>query len=138
MMPAKIWVRSVADDVLDIDAPFSVLLDADEENWDDACLVRRLGKSLLADGCRYFVCFGQRSEVVHDLLDDVIVTEGYQGVTTTFHDDEDKEEVLDFLMDCAARGMKGALVFVRNTIAWETSLTNWMERSAISFPSTTA
>lgn len=121
-MAAPVFLAEVGDDIPGMGAPFSVLVDADEEGWGDAAFVRRFGSKLLASGCRYFVCFGKRSELVHDLLDDVIVEEGYQGVTTTFHEDESKEEALDFLFDCAMHGMQGALIIVRNKSAWETEL----------------
>lgn len=106
------------DDLPVIEAPFVALVDTNDEDWSEVRTAHRLGKRLLAAGCRYFVCFGPRSEEVHDYLDDLIVEEECHDVTTTFHDDESPEEVADFVLNCAAGGMKSVLVFVRRMSEW--------------------
>ncbi len=74
--------------------------------------------ALLAAGCRYFVCFGEQSETVHDRIDDIIVEHGYDGVTTTFHCDESEQDVADFFMTIAFSAMNGALVLSCNQEKW--------------------
>jgi hypothetical protein len=122
MERSRILVCPVGVELPVVETPFAVLLDADDLDWADAHAIRRLGRTLLSAGCRYFVCFGRRSELVHDVLDDVVIEDEYHGVTTTFHDEETKEDVSEFLINCATVDMKGALVFVRNFEDWEMHL----------------
>ena len=116
---AQVVLAPLEVELPEIEAPFAVLIDADDTDWSEVELIRSLGKTLLDYGCRYFVCFGQRSEILHDCLDDLLLDENYNDVVTTFHNDETKEEALDFLINCASLDMNGALVVVRDTTEWE-------------------
>jgi hypothetical protein len=102
----------------EVPAPFAVLLNADEPGWRDDALTVNVTKQLLELGARYFVCAGMRGEVVHDRIDDVVVQQGHEGVVTTFHGNESKEEVAAFFLTCATSGMKAALVVVENPSEW--------------------
>jgi len=105
-----------------VESPFATLLDAADEEWSNPLVAKRLISKLLQAGCRYFVCFGNNSESIHDLIDDCIVDGDYEGVVTTFHDNESEEDVLSYFLHCAVLEMAGALVFVREVSRWETIL----------------
>lgn len=120
MQPFQAFACSPGDSLPALEAPFAVLIDTDDDDWKDFQVIRKVGKLLLKAGCRCFVCFGQRSEYVHDCIDDLILDYQLDGVTTTFHDDETKEEVFGFLMSCAKNGMKDILIFARDISEWKT------------------
>ncbi len=106
MVPSPQFAKAESP-IPEIEAPFAVLSEADEKGWrNDSFLNLRVG-ALLAAGCRYFVCFGSRSEEIHDRIDDVIVEHDYGGVTTTFHGDESAQDVADFFETIALSGMSG-------------------------------
>lgn len=112
-----------------VDAPFGVLLDADDAQWADDDELRKSAVALLEAGCRYFVCFGERSEDVHDCIDDCIVEKtvlgghgDYEGVITTYHDDESVDAVAEFFVNCALSKMRGALALVRDRNRWSAAL----------------
>lgn len=101
-----------------VEQPFALLLDADDQDWRDEEFLRRSSLALLEAGCRWFVCFGQRSETLHDRIDDTIVEKDYQSVVTTYHLDESEEEVAQFFKEVALMEMKGGLVLVRDKSRW--------------------
>lgn len=54
---------------------------------------------LLKSGCKCFICYGEFSESLHDLVDDIIEDGSYSlDVITTYHDDEAPEEIIDFIV----------------------------------------
>ena len=112
-----------------MDRPFAVLLDAGDDEWVDGERAREVALSLLDAGGRYFVCYGKRSEEVHDLLDDCIVEKtllgekaDYEGVITTYHTDESVEDVAEFFLSCALPEMRGALVIAKDEQKWSKAL----------------
>lgn len=98
--------------------PFAVLLDATDVEWSDTRQTERLVKELLDAGCSYFVCFGAGSEVIHDRIDDIIVQHELEGVTTTFHEDEARNDVAEFFATIATIGMNDGLILVRDVTSW--------------------
>ena len=109
--------------------PFGALLDADDEVWADDSHLRKASNSLFEAGCRWIVCFGERSEDVHDRIDDFIVEQSvfvgcadYEGIVTTFHNDESVAEVAEFFVTCALREMRGALILVQDKEEWAAAL----------------
>ncbi len=106
----------------EIEAPFAVLLEADEPCWLDNSYLRLRTDALLAAGCRYFVCYGGRSEEIHDCIDDVIVEKDLCGLPTTFHRDESIQDVAYFFTNIALSGMTGALVLTRDPSEWKIHL----------------
>ncbi len=106
-------------------SPFAVLMDATDAEWTNEALLRSTGRALLDRGCLYFVCVGHAAERVHDAIDDLILEGGFAGVTTTFHDSEDAQDVADFFKTIATAGLAGALVVVRDTRGWAARLTPW-------------
>lgn len=99
--------------------PFAVLLDARDPEWADSLFLSRKAAELLDAGCRYYVCFGPDSELVHDQIDDVIVNHVCEvNVLTTFHDDETVEDVANFFMVVAMNGMAQGLVLVHDSVDW--------------------
>lgn len=112
-----------------VERPYAVLLDADDDEWVDEERIREVALSLLEAGCRYVVCYGERSEEVHDLFDDCIVEKtvlgeqaDYEGVITTYHTDESVEDVAEFFLNCALPEMRGALVIARDGQKWSEAL----------------
>lgn len=112
-----------------MERPFAVLLDADDDEWVDEGRIREAALSLLDAGCRYFVCYGERSEEVHDLFDDCIVDKtvlggqaDYEGVITTYHTGESVADVAEFFLNCALPEMRGALVIARDGQKWSEAL----------------
>jgi hypothetical protein len=117
---SRIRIAQLGEDLPIVEAPYAVLIDADDNDWGDVSHIRAVGNRLLEAGCRYFVCFGRRSEAVHDYLDDLLVEGEWPLVITTFHDDETKEDVVNFFVNCATIDMNGALVLVGCISDWET------------------
>lgn len=75
--------------------------------------------ALLAAKCSGFVCFGPQSEVLHDVVDEIIVEQQLiQGgavdseVTTTWHDDEAVEDVVHFFISVIGADDDSLLVAV--------------------------
>ena len=119
MIRPKVRVETLEPGLLEASGPFAVLIDTDDEAWSDPLRVRALGVELLESGCRYFVCYGHRSESIHDSIDDVIITSSdWESVITTFHDDEPKSDVVSFFLNDASGGMKEMLVWVESPLAW--------------------
>ena len=115
-------VMSSPDQPLPISAlrePFAVLLDVRDAEWADSFWVNCKAAELLDAGCRYFVCFGPKSESVHDLIDDVVLNHGGDSVPTTFHDDETVEDVANFFKIVVMSGMAHGLLLVRDFVDWE-------------------
>lgn len=69
--------------------------------WSLAALpvTMEIAKQFIDDGCKFFVCAGRHAEVLHDLIDDLIV-EGNNvsigHVSTSFHQDDTLEDIVDF------------------------------------------
>lgn len=122
MSRPKVQVSVIGDPLPEVEKPFAVLVDASDEDWTDGYHAEQLIKELLNAGCRYFVCFGPGAEAVHDRIDDVIVEHEYDGITTTFHEDESQDDVAEFFNRVAVTGMKGALVLVRDLERWKALL----------------
>ena len=99
--------------------PFGVLLDAEDKDWSNDDFLRRSCTGLLAAGCLWFVCFGERAEEIHDRIDDFIVEQEYQDVTTTYHSEESEQDVAEFFTNVALMKMKSALVLVHDRRKWE-------------------
>lgn len=102
----------------EIEPPFAVLLDAGEESLSQDSSLNFQVQALLAAGCQYFVCFGGKSEEVHDRIDDLLVEQDVKGVTTTFHHDESEQDVANFFMTVALPGMIGALIISCKPQKW--------------------
>ncbi len=99
--------------------PFAVLIDADESDWRLHCEVLELARQLVLAGCRFFVCFGRKSEIVHDLLDDILIEENLLEVVTTFHDEESARDVMSFFLGSTPSEFIDRLVFVNDMNRWE-------------------
>jgi hypothetical protein len=70
-------------------------------------------RSLLENGCEYFVCVGVASEALHDRIDDLIVesaTAAARAVMTTWHSDETPAEVAEFFFNIAAAKERTLLI----------------------------
>lgn len=98
--------------------PFAVLLDADDMEWRDPLWIQKSVLNLLNKGCRYFVCFGRKSESVHDSIDDVIIDHDVSNVLTTFHSDESRSETADFFKNVVMDEMAQGVILVRNQMEW--------------------
>jgi hypothetical protein len=107
-----------------MEAPFAVLLDANDEDWAERANPERLVKKLLEDGCRFFVCFGAGAEALHDRIDDISSENDYHGILTTCHEIEPKENVANFFYMGAIIDMKGALVLTRDVAGWKALFTS--------------
>lgn len=73
---------------------------------------------LLDSGCKYFVCFGETSEVLHDLIDEFIIVRSSPSSTnviTTWHDDEPATDVVEFFFNIAGMKENSLLVAVLET-----------------------
>ncbi len=64
-----------------------------------------LVKKLMNLGCEYFICVGNYSEDLHDLIDEIILdisfknsNRHYPNIVTTWHDNDTNEEVADFFL----------------------------------------
>jgi len=66
------------------------------ERFNEQILESGIVRRLLTAGCDYWVLFGSESEKAHDDLDWCLDECGATDVTTTWHDDEPAEEVVDF------------------------------------------
>lgn len=76
--------------------------DLDSSNYGD---VKPLIEKLLDSGCKYFVCAGEYSELLHDFIDDVIweksINNGLDDsihIMTTWHDTDTEEETAEFFL----------------------------------------
>jgi hypothetical protein len=87
--------------------PFACLLTAatDEEAKSEA--LTALIDSLLASGCRYFVCAGASCERLHDIIDEIFVGDATTSfyargveIMTTWHARESPEDIAFFLLHC--------------------------------------
>ena len=56
-------------------------------------------KRLLESGCKYFVCAGTYAENLHDLVDEIIISQGKEMIVTTYHEDESPEDVANFFVN---------------------------------------
>jgi hypothetical protein len=117
MIPiTKLW--RLGEELPPIDAPFAVLLSADDLVWSDrkhrSCWV----EALLKAGCRYFVCVGENSEGLHDDIDEMIAAAAYERVITTFHDVESPAEVVEFFKNVARSEVNGAIALVQDIEQW--------------------
>ena len=106
-----------------IGRPFGVLIEADDKEWLDDGFLCNNCRGLLDAGCTWFVCFGERAEEVHDRIDDVIVERAcagqeYEGVCTTYHSDESRQDVAEFFTDAVLKKLSGALVIVQDKASW--------------------
>ena len=127
---APVWLFSEPGSSLPpVEHPFGALLDADDDKWANEADLRRAAGMLIEAGCRWIVCFGARSEDVHDRIDDYIVEQSvftgrtdYKGVVTTFHADESADDVAEFFVTCALQDMRGALILVQDKEKWAAAL----------------
>lgn len=101
-----------------MESPFGVFLDADDKDWKDDEHLRRSCLGLLRAGCRWFVCFGLRAEAMHDRIDDFIIEYGFEGVVTTYHSGESRDDAATFFKDVALMEMKAGLILVRDPTIW--------------------
>jgi hypothetical protein len=80
---------------------------------DDPGWLEPMVRSLLDNGCEYFVCFGRTSEALHDQIDELVVAHAATGdrtVVTTWHDAETPTDVAAFFFDIAAPRQGSLLV----------------------------
>lgn len=99
--------------------PFAVLLDTRDPQWSDGAFLNKKVSDLFDMGCRYFVCFGPQSEIVHDQIDDAILDrECEENVLTTFHDDESIADVVNFFMVVAMSGMVCGVLLADDQKDW--------------------
>lgn len=87
-------------------APTVVLLTAWEQS--DSSSFQQIGlliAKLIDRGCKYFVCAGRYSELLHDFIDDVIIdvslnaqNENSDSIMTTWHDADTDNDVADFFL----------------------------------------
>lgn len=99
--------------------PFAVLLDTRDREWADAGFLVQKVAELLEMGCRYYVCFGPGSELVHDQVDDVVLDKLLdESVVTTFHDDETMTDVANFFKVVAMQGMNKGVLLVDKDKEW--------------------
>lgn len=117
-MPTKTTFLQLGKELPPIGAPFAAFLNADDLEWSNSESRSRWVNALLKTGCRYFVCFGEKSEGLHDDIDEMIVAGEYQNVMTTFHDDESPEEVIEFFETVASYEMTGTLALVQDLERW--------------------
>ncbi len=120
MSHSSIFFMRTGDSIIEpkIIAPFAVLLDAGDSEWRDINWLEKQILVLIGKGCKYFVCFGQASENLHDSIDDVIINHDVLDVATTFHSDESKRETFDFFKKIAMNEMAHGLIIVRNQEDW--------------------
>lgn len=82
--------------------PCAIIM-AGDFNDRDSYLPRLL--DILRNGCRYFVCVGDKAESLHDAIDDLIVGEDVAGVIdvtgtiTTFHSRDEIDDLSFFIFD---------------------------------------
>ncbi len=105
----------------DLQEPFIVLVDTDDTEWKEDEFVCRLGKSLLDSGCQYFVCFGRKSEEIHDRFDDLIIEGDFPNTITTYHYDESENDVASFVKDIVMLEMKDIVVIAHDSKRWATA-----------------
>ena len=99
---------------------FAVLLDTRDKDWADNSWTRnKIAELLNAGGC-YFVCFGSRSEFVHDMIDDLIVDCNYSiDIPTTFHNSESIEDIATFFLSVLILNeIELGLLLVRDKAIW--------------------
>ncbi|MDR1063953.1 MAG: hypothetical protein LBL48_08510 [Azoarcus sp.] len=103
---------------------FSALFDTRSREWSDNEWINLKTIELLDAGCVFFVCFGSDSESVHDKIDDIIVRRGRQSdILTTFHEDEDLEDVFDFFLMVALKETKFGLLLTDDQTTWKSIIT---------------
>lgn len=103
----------------DLRRPFAVLLDTRDAEWIDSNFLTRKAIDLLNAGCRYYVCFGPNAELAHDQIDDSICElNNESNVTTTYHVDEESQDVVNFFKNIAMKEMATGLLLVNNTKEW--------------------
>lgn len=87
--------------------PFACLVTAasDEEAKSEA--MTSLFESLLASGCRYFVCAGASCARLHDIIDETFVGDSTTSffargaeIMTTWHSEESPEDLAFFFLRC--------------------------------------
>lgn len=133
MGSTQIQISPIDDPLPIVKAPFAVLVDTDDKIWADDNHVVKIATQLLEMGCRYFVCAGICSEAVHDRIDDIVIEHGYDrqdDVTmTTFHQDETKEDALEFFIMVVIPDMNDAVILVHDVTSWEKLLREIRARS---------
>ncbi|GKS93399.1 hypothetical protein [Acidovorax sp. SUPP2825] len=102
--------------------PFAALLDAGDPEWHDVSWVKQKVVELLEKGCGYFVCYGETSEMLHDLIDEVIEGHDFSKIITTYHCHESRPEVASFFKLVAMEGMNQGLIVVRNIEGWHSAM----------------
>ncbi|MGH2343561.1 hypothetical protein ACRC7T_19050 [Segnochrobactraceae bacterium EtOH-i3] len=76
---------------------FSVLIDTNDNFWSNKELVLKKIEHLIAEKCKYFVCYGVISEEVHDIIDDFIIEDDLnEDIITTYHVNESDDNVAFF------------------------------------------
>ncbi|MGI9281763.1 MAG: DUF7684 family protein [Endozoicomonas sp.] len=83
--------------------PRSVLITTYDPVSEEALDIDRIIKKLLEAGTKYFTCIGDKSEHLHDKIDDIIClhdyknkTEYYKSVITTYHSEEEINEIASY------------------------------------------
>ncbi|GKT01365.1 hypothetical protein AVKW3434_18270 [Acidovorax sp. SUPP3434] len=102
----------------DMAGKFAALLDAGDLEWQDVFWLKQTVRDFLNAGCNYFVCYGESSEIIHDLIDEVVEGCGFLDISTTYHNDESKSDVASFFKLVAMQDMSQGLIFVHNLKDW--------------------
>ena len=64
----------------------------------------KLVRTFLEKGCKFFVCAGSHAESLHDSIDDIILmyNDTYLDVVTSYHVNEEAQDVIDFFLSSIA------------------------------------
>lgn len=102
-----------------LNQPFAALLDTRDSEWTDRDFLNNKIVELIDRGCRYFVCFGPNSEVIHDRIDDIIISYSQNiEAVTTFHEDEQIEDVAAFFKFVVTNEMQQGILITKSEQEW--------------------
>jgi hypothetical protein len=103
-------------------SPFRAILLAEEEA--DELWQAEISRWLVASGCRYLMAWGKDCEAWHDMVDDAALeafdyedVPDEHAVISTWHEDEDREEVFWFAKHCASHPVHSFMTTVILDIA---------------------
>lgn len=125
-MPAKFsvdlrFVRSV--EALDViikehrQRTALVLMVESVTDFEQRFLVSGLASCFVQNGVELFVLVGKESEQAHDALDYILEEAGMEDVVTSWHDEDEPEDVANFVAESARlNGLARLLVVVNESI----------------------
>lgn len=99
--------------------PFAVLLDAHSGKWLDSKWAESEVALLLDYGCRFFTCYGQHAEYLHDFIDEMIENRDDLSIITTFHADDSDGDIAIFFKSIAMHDLDFGMVVVSDVNYWE-------------------